>query len=257
MSKVQTDGLKVIMALWIFFCHVFPDVNFFGFIPVSVFFFIAGYGLFGRSAECINRLSRLFLVYCLFVCMYSVFAGNFFWKIPVAWFLLVYALQMIFYRVTKSVIGVFLLDVILLVIMAKLDFNFPWYSSMVAFPLGLQLRKNPNLFHRYPFYWLAVLVFSILASFAFGMPFYNWGVVFCWLSFVHRFCFVFEGFSGFSRYSMPFYLGHYMILAILGVCGDFGRELAFDSRVFTVFLGFFLSCFLAFVVNKFLQIAKI
>lgn len=257
MIKTKTDTLKFIMAILVFFCHVFQNLNFFGCFFVSIFFFLSGYGTKESSKTWTKRIIDLMPLYLIMVLLYSLFAGEFYWKIPSAWFLLVYAIQHIIYGISKSIKESIFFDILLLIFFYILDFSFVWYASMFCFPFGIYSRSK-NLKPLKSLDFITLMGFSIiifLFSCFFKIPLQP---ISCIL-----FCMAVVPFSVYlpclrtelSAILFPFYLVHILFLDIFGVRPDLGYPANLPLPL-AVAASLLLSFITSLLVNKFLQKAS-
>ena len=86
---------RVLMALCVFFCHVFESFNSLGFLFVGVFFFMSGYGMekSGRRDSSLIRLVPYLLYFAWFSLIYFMFFRVFIY--PSSWFLVCYFCVMV------------------------------------------------------------------------------------------------------------------------------------------------------------------
>ena len=99
LSRTTFDVARIFLALHVFLCHAFfPVHHWYGFLSVSGFFFISGYGI---SVSCppsraLLRLPRFLAVMFFFSLIYYFVYGVFFY--PTCWFLISYSIAMLLYR---------------------------------------------------------------------------------------------------------------------------------------------------------------
>lgn len=229
------------MALCVFFCHVFEDFNNFGFLFVSVFFFMSGYGMeFASKRD--SALTRLvpYLGYFLwFSFIYFLFFRVF--PYPSSWFLIVYFLVMVLYRLFSNIYALAVAFVLLGVFFITLEFNFVWYASFWSFLFGVYFAKNPSSFTLrnslcfLPVFFLIPYVGPVsLMAF---LPLFSWLVLtFCSWNVFRRIAYL-------GRYSFHFYCVHCFLLGVFGVTWTLGGSPEFWGVLLAFSLSVFFSMF--------------
>lgn len=247
MSKSESLGLKAFAMAGVFACHCFDFVNYWGFLFVSVFFFVSGYGLADKRKDVLFRLPRLFLFWAFYLVLYGLVTGRFTYQLPHFWFLPVYCLVLLFWRFSDGVLTLFLLCCLAALSFYFLDFNFVYWSSLIAFPFGVFVRRYgmPKLF--YPGFFLIgflAVVFGIPGRWFMLLGFL--GVIF---SFRRRLLLLCD--LGF--FSQHFYFIHYLFLYVCGV------QIAPNSLSVPFVLALPLSCVLSltfgFLFSRFFSVA--
>lgn len=255
MEKTKTDSLKIIMAVFIFFCHIYPSLNFFGCFFVSWFFFLSGFGSNFSSKAWHERILSLIPLYCVMVCCYSVFAGRFYWDIPSAWFLLIYSIQHIFYGISKSIKTTVILNLILTYFFVYFGFNFPWYASMFCFPLGLiySRSKKEHRLSTLDLLGLAVLsVVILLFSGMYKIPLQPLACISFIIATKPLIKYLPKANKTLTDLLFPFYLGHILLIELFGLRSTFGFENHLPA-IISIPLAFISSVIFAYLVNLFLQ----
>lgn len=252
MTKEQSNGLKVLCALMVFFCHVNPYVNLWGFIPVGCFFFISGYGCIFSKKNPLYRCVRLGMVY-LFVCgIYSLVSGEVNFSLPFGWFFLIYGVQMFFIWIKPDWRFVLVLDFILSVAMWKLEFTYPWYTSMAMFPMGMRVAMKGNIDRRILAGSLAFGATVFLYSYGFPLLLWMLSVPLTFILIHFRNVYVPLHKLGFM--TMPFFVIHCLFLDVLGVRHDMGFPLFAGSMTLSIMLAFFGSAAGAYLLHKFFNV---
>lgn len=239
---------RVLMALCVFFCHVFERFNYFGFLFVGVFFFMSGYGMeyMNKRSFALTRLIPYLLYYVWFSLIYLFFFRVF--PYPSSWFFIVYFLVMMIYRFVTNIYGLLCSFIGLAAFFAFLDFEFGWSASFGGFLFGvLYARKqfpftfvNTLFFAFTPF--VLLLSWRIEASLWFFIPLFSWCVLsFCSFPFMRKI-------ASLSDYTFYFYCIHCFCLGLFGVTWTLGGSPAF----FSVLLAFVLSCFLSIFFKDYL-----
>lgn len=212
--------VRTFMALAVFFCHVFPSFNDFGFLFVSVFFFMSGYGMeFSHRRD--QSLSRLF-PYLLFFFWYSFIYLFFFhvWPYPSSWFLVVYFLVMLLYRLFSNIYALLCSFVGLAMIFTLLGFNWVWYASFGAFLFGVFFARRPSMFTlRNCFLFVTgILLFPFVGPSAFWsiLPLFSYLVI-SFLSLP-----LFRPFAFMGSYTFHFYCVHCLVLGLFGCTWTLG-----------------------------------
>lgn len=216
---------RVLMALCVFFCHVFERFNDFGFLFVGVFFFMSGYGM-----EYMNK--RLFALtrtvpYILYFIWFSLIYFFFFhvWVYPSGWFLVVYFSVMLMYRFVSNIYGLLLLFIVFALIMLMLGFDFGWSASYGGFLFGVFFARNQSAFTFSTV--LSVVPLSLIVFFGVEaalwclIPLFSWIVLrLSSFSFMKRIAFM-------GDYTFYFYCIHCFVLGIFGVTWTLGGTPSF------------------------------
>lgn len=250
----ESNGLKVLSALLVFFCHCSPIINMWGFVPVGCFFFLSGYGTFYSNKNPINRIIKFLFIYCLIVCLYSSFKGSFWWNLPFCWFFLIYAIQQIFYRFFHNWKLICLLDFILSLILWRLGFNYPWYTSMILFPLGLAYANGFSFSRRVLSFMF--LIGLLLFFYSYGFPLLMWCLSIPAVFIMLHYKSVYSPLCKLGYLTLPFYLIHCLFLNLCGVRTELGFNLLFGSVSISIILSFIGSVCGAFLLHKFISAAR-
>lgn len=253
MTKEQSNGLKVLCALMVFFCHVNPYVNMWGFIPVGCFFFISGYGNMFSRKNPLYRCVRLGLIYSFVCSIYFLVSGEVNFHLPFGWYFLVYGFQMWFLYMSSDWRKVFLLDLVLALFMWYLDFTYPWYTSMIMFPLGMRCAVKGFMDRRILALSLAVGASLFLISY--GFPVLLWMLSVPLTFALIHFRGAYEKLHKLSFMTMPFFVIHCLFLDVLGVREDFGFPLYAGNMTLSIMLAFFGSAAGAYLLYKFFNVA--
>lgn len=236
------------MALSVFFCHVFESFNDFGYLFVSVFVFMSGYGM-EISAKRKQALVRLLPFLAWFV-FFSLFV-YFFWGIypfPSYWFLILYFSCSLIFRFSSGIPFFLFLCVLLFSFYFFLGFPFNYYVCFLAFPLGVLVARVPRLFNFYfclsflPLFFL--LLFDNLVGLFFAVPLFIYLVLILssYLSFL----------SFFGSFTLLFYLVHTPVLFFFDSTWTMGGSPEF----WAVTLSFILSVFLSWFIRDFYLVLR-
>ena len=228
---------RFLMAIAVFFCHVFRDFNDFGFLFVGVFFFMSGYGMeksYRRDYALIRCIPYLF-IFGWFSCFYFLFFQVF--PYPSSWFLVVYFVVMFFYRFIRNIYGLLAAFFVLGLFFLFFGFEFGWSASFGAFLFGVFFARKISSFTFLncllflPF--LLGIFFHIEIAFWAVLPLFSWIVLsVCSLK-------VFRPLAFLGRYSFFFYCTHCFLLGVFGVTWTLGG----DPEFWGVLLAFCLSVF--------------
>ena len=253
MTSEHSFALKFVGMVGVFFCHCFPLVNYFGFLFVGIFFFVSGYGLCGRHRYDLRRVLRLALVVLAYAGFFWAVSGRV--DMPYWWFLVVYSLLLLFMRVSgESLLRLCIFCSVLVVVFVLLEFDYVWWASFVAFPLGHWVRRR-GAFPLLPFPFLAVG----LALFLCGVN-SHWVALFGFLSLLWRFRDRLLFLAPLGRLSTHFFFVHPLFLALFGVrdgvpivkcCLQNGILFAFFSSIFWAFFLDFMRTLRPVVRGKF------
>ena len=240
--SITTFGVaRFFMAICVFFCHVFEAFNHWGFLFVSVFFFMSGYGM-EKSGKRKLALVRL-VPYISFFAWYSAIYFFFFrvWIYPSSWFLVVYFVIMLLYRLIPNVYGLLAAFLALSVFLHGLGFEFGWCASYGAFFFGLLVARHCCLFTLRNCLFFAAGFFLIVFRFE----------VACWFLLPLFSCVVlsicswngFRCLALFGRYSFHFYCVHCLVLGLLGVTWTLGGSYEFWGVLLALLFSVFFSMF--------------
>lgn len=248
LSRSSFSVAKVLMALCVFFCHVFEPLNEFGFLFVSVFFFMSGFGLERghRRFSSLTRCIPLLLIFAWFTALYGLFYGKFLF--PCSWYMYVYFGMMVLYRFCPGVYSLLFASCLFAAVLSLLGFNWVWYASLGAFVFGVFFARKPSLFilrNVLVFLPLILLVPGHMAALWAVLPLFSYIVLSLssrpWLRFL----------SGFSPYTKYFYLCHVFCLGIFGATWTLGGEPSFITVVPSFCLSILFSFFLADFLFKY------
>lgn len=232
---------RVLMALCVFFCHVFERFNYFGFLFVGVFFFMSGYGM-----EYMNK--RQFALvrsipYILYFVWFSLVYFFLFrvWVYPSGWFLVVYLQVMLIYRFVGNIYGLLWSFIGLGLFFALLGFNYGWCASFGGFLFGVFFARNQSAFTLPVVLSLAPLsliaVFRVEAAFWCLIPLFSWFVLrFSCIPFLKKIAFC-------GDYTFYFYCVHCLFLGLFGVTWTLGGSPSFCPCFFAFVLSIFCSVF--------------
>lgn len=211
MTKKESSALKVFAMMGVFACHCLDWVNYWGFLFVSVFFFVSGYGLDHKGRSSLLRLPYLFTVWAVYLVFYSLVCGQFVYRLPHCWFLVVYSLLMLFIRITDKLFVLLILCVITALSFWYLDFTFPWWASLIAFPFGSYVRR-----YGFPDFCSSCLFVLGLLAVLSGIP-GRWLMVLGWLGMLWKVRAYMLPIAPLATISLNFYLVHYAWLYLFGV----------------------------------------
>lgn len=241
MSRTESFSLKAFAMAGVFACHCFDFINYWGFLFVSVFFFVSGYGLAGRNKTVLFRLPRLFVLWAFYLVIYAL-VRPFTFYLPHLWFLILYCLVLLFYRFVPGVFENFLFVVFCSLCFWLLDFNFVWWSSFIAFPFGLYVRK-----YGFPFSsFFSLFFFPAFFLLICGFP-VRWLMVLAFISFLWHFRSFVSFLAPLGLISDHFYFIHFFTLYLCGV------QLAPGSFSFPLYLGIPLALILSFSYAAFFR----
>lgn len=244
LKKSTFDVARVLMALCVFLCHVFVEFNYLGFLFVSVFFFISGYGLERRRRRLsvLTRCIPLLFVFAWFTGLYGMVYGRFLF--PCAWYMYVYFAVMVLYRLCPGVYSLLFACCILAGLFNILGFNPVWYASFGAFVFGVFFARRPSLFR----IWNVVLFLPLVFLYRYSMA-ALWALLPMFSYLVFWLCF--RPFLSFLRYLSPytkyFYLSHVFCLGIFGATWTLGGSpslLAIPALLLAFLFSFFLKEYL-------------
>lgn len=251
-TLTESRALKVLCALIVFFCHVTPYVNTIGFIPVSVFFFISGYGFSVSDKNVLLRVPRLMMAYSFAVVVYSLVYGELHLVFPVSWYFAIYGLQILLFWMLPR--WWFVLSVNFAVSVAMWysgEFTYPWWASMVGFPLGMLASRIPSRIGGFPF--CAVLLAGVCGLlFTRGFPLFMWFVTVPMCLAMIGFGRTVQLLSQFYYLTMPFFLFHCLVLDMCGVRHGLGLE-PMGGIVCAIMLSFIGSVAFSYLVYKLFQ----
>ena len=241
---------RVFMALAVFFCHVFEPFNYLGFLFVSVFFFMSGYGM---EFSCyrhiaLRRLVPYLLYFGWFTFLYFLFFRVF--PYPSSWFLVMYFLIMLVYRFVSSFRILCISLVLLGLFLPLIGFEFGWCTSFGSFLLGVWLgrdvhRNLPKLTFKNTLLFTPLLLLS-----SFGIQISLWGILPLFILLVMKFSSlrIFGSLGFLGQYTFFFYCIHCFVLGIFGSTWTLGGE----PSLYPVFLAFVVSCVFSFFFKDYL-----
>lgn len=248
LSRSTFDSVRFVLALCVFFCHVFERFNDFGFLFVSCFIFMSGFGLdyTHKRFFALNRILPYLVWFVFFSLVGFLFYGKF--PFPSYWFFVLYFICSLIYRFSFSLKFLLFFVFLLEIFFISLDFSYSYYVCLLAFPFGVFVSRFPFFFTLknsllfLPFFFLVpfspVFLFSLVP-------------VFCWL--VCKF-FSFLSFLSFlGVYSFYFFALHCFLLAFFGSTWCLGGSVDFWG----VFLSFVLTCFLSWFLHDFVFRRKV
>ena len=235
---------RTLMALAVFFCHVFQPFNNFGFLFVGVFFFMSGFGLEMRSRRLssLTRLVPYLGVFAAFsVLYYAVFRV---FPYPSSWFFVVYFSVMVLYRLFSNVWLLLGSLCVFAVVLSGLGFDWGWSASFGGFWIGVFVARYSRYFTLSNCFLLSLLNFIVLVyvgPFVWGfLPLFIWLVLkFSSLSFMRPVAFL-------GQYTLLFYCSHCFFLGLLGATWTLG---GFPS-LHTVIFALFLTCVFSYVMKE-------
>ena len=237
---------RVLMALCVFFCHVFERFNNFGFLFVGVFFFMSGYGMEigNKRMYSLKRVVPYIFYFAWFSFIYLFLYRV--WVYPSGWFLVVYFVVMVVYRFFSNVYVLLTAFLLLGLFMYVCGFENGWSASYGGFLFGVLFARNPLMF-RLPVV-LALVPFAVMFFFRIEIslwaliPFFSW-IVFYLSS---------RGFMSilacFAPYSFFFYCVHCLCLGLFGATWTLGGV----PSLVSVFPSFVLSCVLSVFFKDYL-----
>lgn len=231
--------VRILMALCVFFCHVFRPFNDFGFLFVGVFFFMSGYGM-EKSNKREMALKRL-VPYLGYFVWFSLIYFLFFqvWPYPSSWFLVVYFAVMLIYRFISNVYGLLWAFVLLACVFYCLGFEFGWSASFGGFLFGVFFARNPRSFG-----YLNCLCLFPLCLFAFaGYEMALWCSLPLFCRLVLSACSLrcFRPLAFLGRYSFYFYCIHCFVLGLFGATWTLGGEPSFVPVVWSFIISIVVS----------------
>ena len=244
MFSRSTFGVaRTLMALAVFFCHVFEPFNDFGFLFVGVFFFMSGYGMEKNSLrfQALKRVLPFVVFFAFFQLLYwAVFRCNF--PYPSGWFLVVYFAVMFLYRFLphKWLLWAFL---VLGVSFYALDFNWVWSASYGAFLFGIFFARDESLFT----FLNCLLFLPLVLLFWFGFSPALWGVLplFTWIVLRFSSLFFLRPIAWLGQYTFFFYCVHCFSLGVFSSTWTLGGSPTF----YGVLCAFLCSCWAAWFFN--------
>lgn len=187
LSKKETSGLKGVLAVMVLVSHLSARVELFsysilgtmfsafGYLAVSMFFFVSGFGLYARYKQCGSSYIRdfprrkvlPFYAMCLCVILiyllrdlaftgttdWLVFAQSFLFGktvVDLGWYLQAQTvLYIMFYAVfrlakQKKILLMWLFTGVYCVICVAMELSSTWYEAVLCFPLGLSCAEYQN-----------------------------------------------------------------------------------------------------------------
>ena len=141
------SGARVLMAICVFFCHVFERFNDFGFLFVGVFFFMSGFGMeyMNKRSFSLTRIVPYILYFVWFSLIYLLFFRV--WIYPSSWFLVVYFVVMVLYRFISNIYVLLVSFILLGLFFALCGFEFGWVASYGGFLFGVFFARKPSAFN--------------------------------------------------------------------------------------------------------------
>lgn len=234
---------RTLMALAVFFCHVFEKFNYAGFVFVGMFFFMSGFGL-EVGHKRLSSLTRLIPYIGIFLAFTVVYYALFrVFPYPSSWFFIVYFAIMVIYRFVPNIYVLCFAFAGLAGFFQLLDFNWGWYASFGAFLFGVFFARNPHRFtfgNCLSFFPLSfLLVLNCPAALWAVSPVFAWLLLkFCSLEFMRPVAFL-------GQYTLLFYCSHCLFLGLLGATWTLGGSPTFPMVAF----GFFLTCVFSFLMH--------
>lgn len=224
---------RVLMALCVFLCHVFEQLNYYGFLFVGVFFFMSGYGMELKQKRLLSlvRLPKYLCYYLWFSLLYFMFFMSF--PYPSSWFLVVYFAVMLLYRFFSDWLVLFVSFLIMSFFFMYCGM-YGWGTSFGAFLFGM-------IFTRMRFDFKHVLIFLPLSLFLFlHYEFGAWGFIplFAWIVLSLSSLSFLSFLVSLAPYTFFFYCSHCFCLGLFGATWTLGGSPAFVP----VFSAFVLSC---------------
>ncbi|MBR3073603.1 hypothetical protein [Fibrobacter sp.] len=137
---------RVLMALCVFFCHVFERFNDFGFLFVGVFFFMSGYGMeiTQKRYLSLKRLIPFIFYFIWFSLIYLILFRVF--EYPSSWFLVIYFCVMVIYRFIQNIYLLLVVFLFFALVLMGLGFNWGWMASYGGFLFGVFFARNRSAF---------------------------------------------------------------------------------------------------------------
>ena len=235
---------RTLMALAVFFCHVFQPFNNFGFLFVGVFFFMSGFGLELRSRR-LSALTRLIPYLGIFaafsVLYYAIFRV---FPYPSSWFFVVYFSVMVLYRLFSNIYVLLGSFIAFAVVLAGLGFDWGWSASFGGFLFGVFFARYPHYFtlsNSIFFFLVNFIVLVYVGPVVWGfLPLFTWLVLkFSSLSFMRPVAFL-------GQYTLLFYCSHCLFLGLLGATWTLGGS----PSLHTVAFALFLTCVFSYVMKE-------
>lgn len=215
---------RVLLAVHVFLCHAFfPVHHWFGFLSVSGFFFMSGYGmsLSGNRQRALLRLPRYLAVLGLFSLIYYLMYDV--WFYPTCWFLVSYSVAMLLYRFLGFSRFLFVpVYLFYLVFLHYIEVDYVWVMSPFAFLLGMFYQNRPELFtFRRVFF---MFIFSApFFCFTYELCFtWLWMPLYCWLVFKFSSMRFLSFLKKFSFLTFPFFSLHCWVLGSFGATWTLG-----------------------------------
>ena len=245
-NKVVFDSARVLMALGVFFCHLFEQFNsLFGYFFVSVFFFFSGYGMektFSRLRS-LKRLVPYLVTFSFAAVLYYFVYGD--WFFPGAWFFVSYFSLMVVYRFFAARYFVFVFAFLLFeLFFVYLQFSCSYWISPFGFLMGFCVARTRSFFS-----WIECFVLFSIGL----LIFYTHEILFLlfWVPLFIRLSLYLSSFffflCPFSLISYPFFVFHTFVLGFFGATWTLGGSFSFAGSLF----GFLLSLLFAFFLWRF------
>jgi len=242
-DRKVTDSMKVFAALGVFFCHCFPQVNFFGWLFVSVFFFASGVGYARKKTVNLADLLPLYGVWVAYIALYSLVNCDLRLFLPHCWYLVIYGLEVLLVRFLRKWEGVFLVNCIVAYAMVLTgEFTFPWYASFMAFPFGMYLVQGCKDWS-----------FKILFLITLLIPL--WLLSYLSVIILGTIC-TRINLQALAPYTKHFYFVHYLFCCLFGM-NAWGRSMSLtDCTPLQLLLALSCSCLFSYLVTTIIQQKK-
>lgn len=242
-SRRSTDGMKVFGAVGVFFCHCFPQVNVYGWLFVSLFFFASGVGYARKRSFSLAHLLPLYGLWAAYIVFYSLVNGDLRLFLPHCWYLVIYGLEVLLVRFLRKWEWVFLVNCVVAYFMfSSGEFTYPWYASFMAFPFGMYLVQGCRD-------W----AFRLLFLFTLLNPLWLLSYLsVCLFGFIAR---LFD-LSALAPYTKHFYFVHYLFCCLFGM-NAWGRSMSLtDCTPLQLLLALSCSCLFSYLVTTIIQQKK-
>lgn len=241
-TRTTFASARVIMALAVFFCHVFPSINMLGPLFVGVFFFMSGYGMeFNRyRAQSLYRVIPYILVFAAYSLVYYLLFRV--WIYPSSWFLVMYFFVMLLYRFISDFRLLVIVFLLLGLLLPRFGFELAWVASVGSFLYGVWFSRYP-----YRFTFVSCLKFlPLMVLFFFHVDIFFWGILPLFSLIVLHLSSRLSFISFLGRYTFHFYCSHCLFLGLLGATWTLGGSPIVPMVVF----GFFLTCVFSYVMKE-------
>lgn len=216
---------RVLMALCVFFCHLFEPFNDFGFLFVGVFFFMSGYGMeyMNKRSFALTRTVPYILYFLWFSLIYFFVFQK--WVYPSGWFLVVYFVLMLIYRFVRNIYVLLVSFLIFAFFMEVCGFEFGWSTSYGGFLFGVFFARNQSAFTLSSVLMfipgVLLVVFGVQPALWCLIPLFSWIVL-------HLSSFLFMRRIAFmGDYTFFFYCIHCFVLGLFGATWTLGGAPSF------------------------------